>query len=258
MDEEALERLRQHYRFDEWAGRSRTAARLFVVGHDVGRQVAAAGEVRGVRNIQPAQPALPKATRAFSRPSGTGDDVLVDIQVFECASRAEAHQLLLVVLGEFQSPDLMRRNDIEWGDVCFTTPGEGAVLFVRGNLLHVLRNAGRRRIPLLDVAAALDAPLAQSVAAAPQPKAAKAASRRRKGAAAKAATVAADVGQPVVVPQPKADQEYRIVAYGGEVVREGDAVVYRPDEPGEHGVTVEAVRDSGTATPLEQLRFTVR
>ena len=275
MDSSALEELKRHYAFDQWAGRSRTAQRLFVLDYDLTRHPTGGGTMQSVRKLAtvPAgevlhEPVLsadatvvppppPKATRLFWRPEGTGEDVVVDVQIFECVSRAAAHELLLVLLGAFQSPALVRRDDLNLADVCFTTPRDAAILFVRGNLVHLLRNAGRRAVPLLDVAATFDAPLAQTVAdTAQRAKSRKKAKPVQKGQSVPLRVTETPLAAAVEFVEEAAPAETRVIAQGGEVYWDGTTLSYLPDEEGQHEVIVQTVAtEDGAET--ETLRFSV-
>jgi biotin carboxyl carrier protein len=267
IDQQGLDALRTHYRFDEWVNRSRTDESLFIAGYDVRRAALGAGEMSAERIVEAAEPAAPKMTRVFWKPPGEGEDVIVDVQVFECNSRAQAHEYLLQFLGSFQAPELARRDDVPWSDVCFTTRGEGAVLFARGNLVHVIRNAGRRRVRLLGVAAMLDLPLAEAVAAAPQVTAMveeeqPARSKGKKKRTAKKAAVSDEmrgsVGEPILLPkQARPSVEVRVVTRGGDVVRAGDALMFVPARPGEHDVMFATLGDENTAPGVDRVRVTV-
>jgi hypothetical protein len=81
--------------------------------------------------------------------------VLVRVDIAEGLSAADAREKALWLLGEFESPLVERSGDL--GDVAFATRGDGLILFVRANLVYLLRNIERRGIALRQAAQALDA-----------------------------------------------------------------------------------------------------
>jgi hypothetical protein len=84
------------------------------------------------------------------------DDQLLRVVVVEAAARAAAREALLEWLGEFESPLLARRPMGLAGDAAFAMPGESAVVFTRGNVVVVMRNAGPKVQGLGPAAAGLD------------------------------------------------------------------------------------------------------
>jgi hypothetical protein len=100
-------------------------------------------------------PEAPAVIRSFWKQSAESPSVL-NLNIFECSSRTVAHHFLIKVLSQFQSPLLTRRDDLEVGDVAFALPGSTIVIFARGNLVHVLRNASPQVVPVEDVAREFD------------------------------------------------------------------------------------------------------
>src|SRR5689334_3201449 len=97
----------------------------------------------------------PAFIRSFWKQSAESPSIL-NLNIFECSSRTAAHNFLIKVLSQFQSPLLTRRDDLEVGDVAFALPGSTIVMFARANLVHVLRNAGTQTVPVEDVAREVD------------------------------------------------------------------------------------------------------
>ena len=73
-----------------------------------------------------------------------------------CRSERAARFFLLQRLGQFDSPLLQRREELDVGDVVFTEPEAGSVLFARGNLVVLLRNAGRGAVEFIQLARRFD------------------------------------------------------------------------------------------------------
>lgn len=82
-------------------------------------------------------------------------DVLMRVDVFECTSETDAREKALWLLGEFESPLVEPAQGV--GDVAFASRGEGLILFVRANLVCLLRNIERRGHGVRRAALALDA-----------------------------------------------------------------------------------------------------
>jgi hypothetical protein len=97
----------------------------------------------------------PRLLTSFWRPMHASR-ALINVEVYECASRLAAHELLLHVLGGFQSTQLMRRDDLNIGDVAFAMPGGAALVFARGNLVQLVRNASRDTQDVTQIARQLD------------------------------------------------------------------------------------------------------
>jgi hypothetical protein len=152
--------LRERYRFDEW--KNGGPARPSTEGGTRGALTFRGDELPGWRLVrQTARDAPPPGHPPFTRSVWQGDspEQLAGVDVYACASSAAAREYLLRLLGEFQGPALTRAAALDVGDVAFVTPGDAAVLFARGSLVAVVRNAGRRVEPLGSVARALDAAL---------------------------------------------------------------------------------------------------
>lgn len=86
----------------------------------------------------------------------SGEDLL-SVDVFECASVKAAHDQLLEVLANVQSPKVERKTEkTAPGDVAFGLANT-MILFARANLAVSIRNAGPRIVPVGAVARELDA-----------------------------------------------------------------------------------------------------
>ncbi|HJQ35461.1 MAG TPA: hypothetical protein VJ866_25135 [Pyrinomonadaceae bacterium] len=162
-----LEYLKQHYGFEEWRGRETLQESLliwkFFPGADdlpgwqpqrVQRVITPDAEKGSVSESAWGRGDGPAAIQSLWQQS-EGSEALLRLDTFECASRSEAKEHLLRLLGEFQSPAL-RRADTVAGDVAFTFSKETVVLFARANLVLLLRNAGRSVQPLAPLATQLD------------------------------------------------------------------------------------------------------
>jgi hypothetical protein len=82
-------------------------------------------------------------------------DVLLRVDVFESASLEDAHDMMVWLLGECESPLIEHKEGV--GDVGFGERGNRVLMFCRANLVYLLRNIGHRVEPVMPVATALDA-----------------------------------------------------------------------------------------------------
>lgn len=85
--------------------------------------------------------------------STLGQEIRLDIYV--CDSAALARNCLLQQLGRFDSPSL-RRTDIGVGEIAFVETETGSTLFVRSNLVTLVRNARTAAVSLANFAQRLD------------------------------------------------------------------------------------------------------
>ncbi|HEV2704606.1 MAG TPA: hypothetical protein VGV59_01700 [Pyrinomonadaceae bacterium] len=138
--------------------------------------------VHRVRRIDPHRPATsqppasaedvsqerPSLIQSFWSDPRSRTGALLDVSIHECSSREAAHELLLRLLAQFQSPLITRRDDAGIGDVTFADPYGTTVLFARANLVQVVRNAGRSVAPVHEPAGYFDAGLTSKPAPTPQ------------------------------------------------------------------------------------------
>lgn len=101
----------------------------------------------------------PPRLDTFWQPTGTAD-ALLGVRIIERPSGEAAREALLGVLADVQSAAIRRRTDLGIGEVAFGQ--EMMVAFVRGNLVVIVRNAGRRVFEVLDVARQVDAVVAKA------------------------------------------------------------------------------------------------
>lgn len=99
---------------------------------------------------------FPPYVRSMWQPRGTGREVLVRVEIYECDSTQAARAFLLRLLGEFQSNQIERRDGVA-GDVAFVYGGDTMVLFSRNNIVVWLRNAGAEVVSVAFLAKQIDA-----------------------------------------------------------------------------------------------------
>jgi hypothetical protein len=161
-------------------------------------------------------------TQAFWR--NAADRALLKTDLFECASRDAAHETLVRLLGELESPLVARKTDGA-GDVSFGGRGDGFLLFARGNLVCLCRNVERAIAPVMSVAAALDE---QAVGAGRYARLQAEASRPPVRHKARQAGEQTEVvlAEGAAARSPDAAMR-RFIAPEGDIVLMGDKVLYR-------------------------------
>ncbi len=153
-DDESLSHLKQRHNYDSWRGINTLDEELFIWHF-----VLCGDEFPGWRALRiqalesPDSP--PYITSIWQGPVEDKEQLL-NLDVFECKSRLDAHQWLLERLGEFMSPLIERREDLEIGDIAFAGPGGTQILFARANLVVSLANGGADLVQVNDLATALD------------------------------------------------------------------------------------------------------
>jgi hypothetical protein len=149
--------LKQRHRFDAWRGVNRLSEQLFVWDF-----VLVGGELESwqperIRIVEPAEP--PTLTRSIWR--GAEPEQLLALDVYQCQSRAAAHEQLIILLTQFQSTGIDQVEAGELGDIAFLTPERTVALYARANLAVLVRNAGGNVVPVDAAAADLDRLLAR-------------------------------------------------------------------------------------------------
>lgn len=152
MNAQRQEKLRKRYGYDQWG------------------RPAQGGEVRGVQvdqgllpgwKLERADPVRDEEGRRALRSiwtRGEGAEEILDVEVWECGSAAEARDVLLEVLDEFESPHIERIEGP--GEVAFAQrDSDAVVLFVRANLVVRVRSVGRNVLPVRETARELDSRL---------------------------------------------------------------------------------------------------
>ncbi len=147
--------LRERYAFESWA-QARPSEKLFVWRFRI-----FGAELPDWSLVRAQQVATKEARVNLSiwRPTEGGPTFLGDqstllaIDVYESPSADAAREQLLRLLGEFQGPPLERQPAL--GEVAFGVE-HSALLFGRGNLTVLVRNAERLSTPIVDAAGAFD------------------------------------------------------------------------------------------------------
>jgi hypothetical protein len=236
--------LAQRHQFREWRGVNRLVGnlfvwRLFLTGHEL-----EGWQPERIRVIE--VPGAPLLNRSIWR--GTGRDRLLSFDLYECLSRAAAHDHLLNLLTQFQSIDINRETTGDLGDVAFLTKEQTVALYARANLVMLVSNAGSEVTPMYNVAAGFD----QFIARRPTPGGAVVPEISAFGPSPPGRSLTA--GEPIPLGVQAADPLGRPLWYAfwtrrGEVRRERNQVVYRTESVGTDEVELYAVNEnSGVAT----------
>ncbi|MFN2169237.1 MAG: hypothetical protein ACK2U9_23630 [Anaerolineae bacterium] len=162
--------LERRFAYESWRERTNLDANLLIWNfsfagsdlrgwqpQDIRARKPALAATDALTTIPDTEPVKPQAeVQSIWQPESEQDDLRVGVNVLECRSRAEAHQLLLSLLGELQSPLVQQLERPDVGDVAFAVPGETLLIFARGNLVVVIRNVGRMVASVMEVAQQVD------------------------------------------------------------------------------------------------------
>ncbi|MDX1615247.1 MAG: hypothetical protein R3300_13115 [Candidatus Promineifilaceae bacterium] len=154
MNMQAVEALKERLAFDEWKDSNTLAESLFIWQFFLTGDEFPGWSAHRIRQEEPTQ--WPRTIQSVWRPADEGKEGLLSVDIYECASRADAHELVLQLLAEFQSIDVTRQEQGIAGDVAFAPPGNATLLFARGNLLTLMRNASRPLVAIPEIAGRFD------------------------------------------------------------------------------------------------------
>jgi hypothetical protein len=231
MHEQALQQLKQRHDFQRWRGRNTLPEGLFILG-----LVPRAIQLPGFR-LERSQRVPAGGDEVHYQSVWTGESgapgVLVRLDLHSCLSRAAAHELIARLLGGFQSPALARDDTLPIGDVCFSGPGHGAIVFARANLAIFIARIGTVPLSMVELARSIDRVLTEKPVS-PAPPAAASGARARRAAVTKV-----KVGSKKALPAsagadvPEAEGAFaKIFSSGGEVSIERGRLVFAAERPG--------------------------
>ena len=153
-----IEAVKARHDFDSWYGTNALDENLFIWHYALRGDELAGWEVERIRRVELAGQ-VPALKSLWGHEGAERNGTVLSLEVFECGSRLEAHEILLGLLGQFESTLVTRETEGPVGDVCFSMPSETAVLFARANLVALVRNAGPDVVAVGDPARSLDADL---------------------------------------------------------------------------------------------------
>lgn len=158
MHAEQKEFLDKHFAVKEWYNRGASGRRL-VKGFRIEGSMIKNWKLLRVKCEEEAK------IIAFRSLWGHGDseDELLSVEVLECASVKAAHDQLLEMLANVQSPNVERQpGKTAPGDIAFGLANT-MILFARANLAVWIRNAGPSVVPVGVVARELDVQILRQV-----------------------------------------------------------------------------------------------
>lgn len=247
MNMQPLEALKERLSYDAWKNSSTLAENLFIWQYFLDGKEFPGWRVHRMRQDQPVQ--WPRAIQSIWQPAEDENEGLFSLDIYECASRAAAHELLLQVLAEFQSAEMTRQEPDGVGDVAFAMAGNTTLLYARGNLLALFRNAARQMAPIPDLADQFDKyltgrPELEGTAVTPE--------IQRFEPTAKEIEAGRDVPLEVDASDPLGRPVwYKFFADKGEVLAEDGTLYYRPAEAGPQTVTLYVLNANDGAASQE-------
>jgi hypothetical protein len=152
MDAGQKRYLEERYSAKKWHGRSQYAKRT------IKNFTFAGSELRGwkIQRMERDENVKPPVLHSIWFRSEAAAEIL-SIDLWECPSIKTAHDQLLEVLANMQSGDIEGPTSTKApGDVAFGL-ADTMILFARGNLVVLIRNAGRQVVVVRAIATGIDA-----------------------------------------------------------------------------------------------------
>jgi hypothetical protein len=248
-----IDRLSQRYGYEQWSGINTLGENLFIWKFSLSGNEFPGWEVYRIRPVEEVS-WPPTILSLWQRPTGVTEELL-RVDVFECASRIAAHDFVVQLLGEFQTTLVARQEQIAVGDVAFVVPEDKDILFARGNLVLLVRNADRALVPVTDSARQFDTDLISK----PETVGVKVVPEiQRFYSPATEFRVGVNVPLEVEASDPlERPLWYKFFSSSGEVLLEEGRLIYRPASAGPQVVTVFAINANRGATSRE-LTLTVK
>jgi hypothetical protein len=164
MDETVRKQLQARFDFASWKQAPSEAAEistrgLIQVGSELGGWTA--------RRVQAVTVSGARGAYQSMWQQGASAETLLRLDVIEAVSAAAAREVVLELLGQFQSPEIRRLPASPPGDLAFGAPGDTVMLFARGNVVVMVRNAGRAVVAVADFAHAVDGSLVRGTGTSP-------------------------------------------------------------------------------------------
>jgi hypothetical protein len=193
----------------------------------------------------------PQSIQSIWQRAEEGIGAPLRIDVFECILRNDARESLVRVLGKFESPEMARQEQTTIGDEGFAAPEDTAILFARGNIMLLMRNAGRDLVPISKIARWFNRDLVSR----PETEGVKVVPEiRRFHTTAPELQVGASAPLEVEAADPQhRPLWYKFFSRHGEVLLEEGSLVYRSGSFGPQGVMVSAMNANRGAASQELL-----
>jgi hypothetical protein len=249
----SLAALKKLYDFGVWGGSNRLPMEFLVRRYLVREQTVPQWQLIRARDVR-----LPDGLRivqAFWTKAGGGDEELIRFDVFESASRLAAHTNMVRILASSEVPSGFIRRANAFGDVAFVGPHDTFAAFARGNLLLLVRNAGRRAVEVPAFANDLDHDLISTPSAADAlARPADGAPQFRRLAADRAAAQRGVVPIDLDVDRGSDPVCVKVVSPSGTLFMRDGRVMYRQSRRGMQEVSAYATATGG-ATSQATMRF---
>lgn len=259
MNPEQFRGLKERYNFDEWRDSNTLDQNLFIWHFFLRGDEFPNWQPHQIRELGPLPAGertrslggdigeAPRLIQSVWRPSTGSAGVAFSLDSYECSSRSAAHELLIRILSNFQSPLVARQPKPTVGDVTFVHPGNGIILFARANHVIVIRSIGGTSVPVTDLARQFDNELIEKP---PAPVSRVEPSIRSLRLATTELQVGSRVPLEIEAAQtPGQPLMYKLFAREGEVLTEEGQLLYEPTAPGEQDIEVYAVApDRGVGT----------
>lgn len=228
-----LAHLKKYYKYQQWRGRNTLAENLFIwkfflSGNEFPNWHAHKIKTKQIKD-------WPSSIKSIWQSDRDKNERLLRVDVFECISRDAAHNFLLSLLGEFQSPLILTAGELGIGDISFTVQNGTSILAARANIVFRFASVGPQRETVGNIARKFDVNLLS--------KDKKESARvfpeiLRFDTEVKESRV--DVSQPLnVEAQDPLNRPlwYKFFSPFGEVLLEDNQLVYRPSKAGSQTIT---------------------
>ncbi len=158
MDQSSRDHIAHKFDFEAWKSVPGGDATLSIGGlFDVGSEL----DRWTVGRAQVVTFPRARAARQSMWQESPSAEVILRLDLIEAASTTTAREIVLELLGEFQSPQIQRLADPPAGDLAFSAPGDSVMLFARANVVALVRNAGRVVVGVAEFARLVDHRLTQ-------------------------------------------------------------------------------------------------
>lgn len=139
-NEETLKYYKNRYGYDSWPKDRRLNVNMFVWQFYLSGNEFSRWEPLSRRRVElDSHPPLITSTWLYQKNKQSRASTL-NVDIFECETRDAAHDQLLQMLRQFQSPAVEEYSQEEIGDVAFTDPARRVLLFARANLAVSISN----------------------------------------------------------------------------------------------------------------------
>src|SRR6184192_3056670 len=102
MDNSTIDPLKQRYSYEVWRDRNTLGENLLIWKYSFSGIEFPGWKLIRIQEIQ--TPGWPPAIQSVWQPTESGTDALMIVSIYETSSRNDAHEFLIQLLDEFQSP----------------------------------------------------------------------------------------------------------------------------------------------------------